>query len=64
MPELLKPTSGPTKLIEQENNYPRVPKNLKMFIPIFKPFWTVHKIMEKLYHDLKNGKVEKYLDVY
>ena len=46
------------------NQLPKVPKNLEVFIPLFKPVWTLHKIMEKLFQDFTNGKIEEYLKVY
>ena len=44
--------------------YPKVPKTMKMFVPLFKPVWTFYKIMEKLADDFKSGNVRRYLDVY
>lgn len=61
--EYLKSTTTTTKS-PPTNHLPKVPKNLKVFIPIFKPVWTLHKIIEKLFQDFKNGKIEEYLKVY
>ena len=40
------------------NVLPRVPKTLEVFIPLFKPVWTLHKILEKVKH-----LNDKYLNV-